>query len=124
MPCNVCAAPLFAWEQPVGLCRTHGTAGMTLHEGATLPNGTQEPLYRTDRLRSLMMLGSLVPPIPERGQSVRWVRQVLQPTPEELRAFVAAQQPLTPAMRKPGPDYAEQLARLTDKAIGMIGQRA
>ncbi len=99
MPCTVCAAPRFTWEQPVGLCRTHGTDGMTVHEGATLPDGTQEPLYRTDRLRSLLMLGSINPPIPERGQSVRWVQRVIQPTEEELRAFVALQQPLSAAMR-------------------------
>lgn len=103
--CRVCAAPLFTWEQPVGLCRMHGLAGTESHAGVTLPSGEQEPDYRTDRLRSLMILGSINPPIPERGQSVRWVRQVLQPTEEELRQFVASQQTLTPAMRKIGDTF-------------------
>ena len=104
MPCKVCAAPLFTWEHPVGLCRTHGLIGTDAHEGqvALCHDGRAfvEPNYRRDRLNALRDLGSLVPPIPERGMSVRWVREVLQPTEEELRAFVEwRQQPLTPAMR-------------------------
>ena len=69
MTCNLCATPLFTWEQPVGLCRAHGTEGHVSHRGVTVPrtDGTaeQEPDYRTDRLRSLMVLGTM-------GREPRW----------------------------------------------------
>lgn len=105
MPCSACAAQLFTWEQPVGLCRTHGLAGHERHDGVSVlrTDGSieQEPAYRTDRVRSLMVLGSINPPIPERGISVRWVRPVLAPTEDDLRTLVAEHQALTPAMRGP-----------------------
>jgi hypothetical protein len=81
MPCSVCAAPLFTIEQPLCLCRTHGLAGTTLHNGLAVLklDGTieVEPWYRRDSMNSLRDLGSILPPIPERGESVRLVRHVV-----------------------------------------------
>lgn len=106
MPCSRCPTPLFAHEQPLGLCRTHGLAGTTLHDGALVPkqDGTTEvePWYRRDSLNTLRDLGSLLPPLPARD-SVRVHHRVLQPTEDELRAFVAGRQTLTPAMRASSP---------------------
>lgn len=105
MPCSLCAAPLFTVEQPLGLCRTHGLAGTTLHEGLAVlrldGSVDVEPWYRRDRLNSLRDLGSILPPLAARD-SVRWVRRVLTPTEDELRAVVAEHQPLSAAMRNPG----------------------
>jgi hypothetical protein len=104
MGCTVCAAPLFSHEHPLGLCRTHGLAGTTLHKGLavlTLAGTVEvEPWYRRDRINSLRDLGSILPPIPPRN-SVRLVHCVLTPTEDELRAVVAEHQALTPAMRAP-----------------------
>lgn len=81
MPCNLCATPLFTVEQPLGLCRTHGLAGTTMHDGLAvlrLDGSVEvEPWYRRDRINSLRDLGSILPPIPERGESVRMVRHVV-----------------------------------------------
>lgn len=102
MPCSLCRTPLFSHEIPLGLCRTHGLAGTTFHEGAIVPkvDGSVEvePWYRRDRMNSLRDLGSILPPLPARD-SVRVVHRVLTPTAEELRAVVAEHQALTPAMR-------------------------
>lgn len=78
MPCSICARPLFAVEQPSGLCREHGLR----HKS------------------SLYDLGSILPPLPLTN-SVRVVHRVLTPTEDELRAFVGERQSLTPAMREP-----------------------
>lgn len=81
MPCSVCAAPLFTWEAAVGLCRAHGLNDSTPHEGqvALRMDGSAhvEPNYRYDALTELRDLGSILPPIPQRGESVRLVRSVV-----------------------------------------------
>ena len=111
MRCSACPTPLFTWEEALGRCRRHALDGdrypaqvVALLDGRAV----EMPAYRYDRMTALRELGSVLPPLPTRGAAVRVKHHVV----------VVPRVELTDA-----PEFLSDVARISDKVIGVIRQR-